>query len=80
MAPSAPIKSVETVGKSCDFQMTKDLTETAEIEEDEDDENIQEESAALEGESKANFQTQAARANYLCLDRPDIAFATEECM
>ena len=27
-----------------------------------------------------NYQTQAARANYLCLDRPDIGFATKEAM
>ena len=33
-----------------------------------------------EGEAKANFQTQAARANYLCLDRPDLGFAVKESM
>ena len=29
---------------------------------------------------KKNYQKQAARANYLCLDRPDIGFATKETM
>ena len=27
-----------------------------------------------------NYQKQAARANYFCLDRPDIGYATKECM
>ena len=31
----------------------------------------------LEGQAKSVYQTQAARANYLCLDRPDIGFATK---
>ena len=34
----------------------------------------------FQGERKHNFQRQAARANYLCLDRPDIGFATKELM
>ena len=34
----------------------------------------------LEGQAKSVYQTQAARANYLCLDRPDIGFATKEAM
>ena len=34
----------------------------------------------MQGEAKKNYQTQAARANYLCLDRPDIGFATKEAM
>ena len=34
----------------------------------------------MTGEEKAKYQTQAARANYLCLDRPDISYATKECM
>ena len=34
----------------------------------------------LQGRAKSNYQTQAARANYLCLDRPDISFATKELM
>ena len=34
----------------------------------------------LEGAELRNYQKQAARANYLCLDRPDIGFATKECM
>ena len=32
----------------------------------------------LQGVAKRNYQTQAARANYLCLDRPDIGFATKD--
>ena len=39
-----------------------------------------EEDEELQGEAKRNYQTQAARANYLCLDRPDIGFATKEAM
>ena len=39
-----------------------------------------EEDIPLQGEELRNYQTQAARANYLCLDRPDIGFATKECM
>ena len=39
-----------------------------------------EEEVPLQGEELRCFQTQAARANYLCLDRPDIGFATKECM
>ena len=38
------------------------------------------EEVPLQGEELRCFQTQAARANYLCLDRPDIGFATKECM
>ena len=34
----------------------------------------------LQGDEKRNYQRQAARANYLCLDRPDIGFATKETM
>merc|ERR1712024_57302 len=34
----------------------------------------------LEDQAKGIYQTQAARANYLCLDRPDIGFATKETM
>ena len=34
----------------------------------------------LEGADFKNYQQQAARANYLCLDRPDIGFATKELM
>ena len=37
-------------------------------------------SEMLTGTAMKTFQTQAARANYLCLDRPDIGFATKECM
>ena len=37
-------------------------------------------SEALEGAAKKTFMTQAARANYLCLDRPDIGYATKEAM
>ena len=32
----------------------------------------------LEGEQATNFRALAARANYLALDRPDIAFSTKE--
>ena len=32
------------------------------------------------GKDLKNYQTQAARANYLCLDRPDIGFAVREAM
>ena len=39
-----------------------------------------EEDIPLQGEELRNYQTQAARANYLCLDRPDIGFATKELM
>ena len=41
---------------------------------------VEVEEVPLEGQAKANYQTQAARANYLCLDRPDISFATKETM
>ena len=34
----------------------------------------------LEGTEFKCYQQQAARANYLCLDRPDIGFATKELM
>ena len=34
----------------------------------------------MAGEAKSNYQTQAARANYLCLDRADIGFAVKEAM
>ena len=34
----------------------------------------------LQGEDKKVYQSNAARANYLCLDRPDIGFATKEAM
>merc|ERR1711978_702896 len=37
-------------------------------------------SEMLTGTAMKTFQTQAARANYLCLGRPDIGFATKECM
>ena len=40
----------------------------------------EEEDKELIGEEKATYQTQAARANYLCMDRPDIGFAVKECM
>ena len=38
------------------------------------------EEVPLEGESKQNYMTQAARGNYLCLDRPDLGFAVKETM
>ena len=41
---------------------------------------IEGEDEQLQGEALKNYQTQAARANYLCLDRPDIGFATKEAM
>ena len=34
----------------------------------------------LEGAEFKNYQQQSARANYLCLDRPDIGYATKELM
>ena len=43
-------------------------------------EGAQVEEEALVGRELKNFQRQAARANYLCLDRPDIGFATKESM
>ena len=43
-------------------------------------EENEEGSEMLTGAAMKTFQTQAARANYLCLDRPDIGFATKECM
>ena len=38
------------------------------------------EDTLLEGAEFKNYQQQSARANYLCLDRPDIGFATKELM
>merc|ERR1711994_734364 len=40
----------------------------------------EDEGEILEGARLKNYQKQAARANYLCLDRPDIGFATKESM
>ena len=37
-------------------------------------------SEELQGKEKKMYQKQAARANYLCLDRPDIGFAIKETM
>ena len=34
----------------------------------------------LQGERKRDFARQAAKANYLCLDRPDISIAVKEAM
>merc|ERR1711994_463575 len=51
---------------------------------DEDEEiegaGAEDEGEILEGARLKNYQKQAARANYLCLDRPDIGFATKESM
>ena len=49
-----------------------------EIVQDQEGEDPEEEE--LQGDAKRNYQRQAARANYLCLDRPDIGFATKETM
>ena len=41
---------------------------------------LETEGEPLDDRAKGIYQTQAARANYLCLDRPDIGFATKETM
>ena len=41
---------------------------------------VEAEGEPLQGQAKSNYPTQAARANYLCLDRPDIGFAVKEAM
>ena len=81
-ASSAPFanKAVKAKGEDHRHQVQETLAETTEVEDEEETEDIQDGSEALEGERKANYQTQSARANYLCLDRPDIPFATKECM
>ena len=43
-------------------------------------EEEEEEEELLQGSERNNYQRQAARANYLCQDRPDIGFATKELM
>ena len=62
-----------------DHQGQGSIDDTLEADEEEE-ETAPNEGEMLEGERKANYQTQAARANYLCLDRCDIGFATKECM
>lgn len=41
-------------------------------------ERLQNPSAVLTGEDATSYRALAARANYLALDRPDIAFATTD--
>ena len=43
------------------------------------DSSAEEESAPLEPVEARAFRALAARANFLCMDRPDIAFAAKEC-
>ena len=54
--------------------------ERGEEDEVEFEEGIGEPDEPLDEARKKNFQTQAARANYVCMDRADLGYAVKECM
>merc|ERR1711994_850213 len=47
---------------------------------EEEKEELEPDAELLGEEDKKIYQRNAARANYICLDRPDIGFATKEAM
>ena len=94
MAPSSP-EEVNKGAPTAPGNLNEDCTNIrthkgagelyhTDVEEDGADEEegacAEEEGERLEGERLKNYQKQAARANYLCLDRPDIGYATKESM